>query len=70
MLSHMQALAKHKNSKCLSKKYITGKLKLLWECEQGHRWEATPAQIKIGRWCPTCAKEKVRRWFNYEKPRL
>jgi hypothetical protein len=66
-IADMQELASRKNGKCLSGKYITGKIKLLWECKQNHRWEATPAQIKLGRWCPLCAKEKMRRWFNYEK---
>ena len=61
-IADMQELARRKGGKCLSEKYITGKLKLVWECEKGHRWEAVPAQIKQGRWCPFCARVRQRAW--------
>ncbi|MCP4898302.1 MAG: hypothetical protein GY906_15115, partial [bacterium] len=38
--------------KCLSDTYINTHTKLLWECKQGHQWEAKPSNIKSGRWCP------------------
>ena len=39
---------------CLSKKYINYKTKMIWECEKGHRWEATWIHVKYGTWCPKC----------------
>jgi hypothetical protein len=50
-----QKIAKKKNGKCLSTKYINNHTKMWWECSKGHRWEATLANIKIGTWCPECA---------------
>jgi hypothetical protein len=28
---------------------------LLWQCKEGHQWEAVPHNIKRRRWCPFCA---------------
>ena len=50
----MQAIAKKRGGKCLSKKYVNGRTKLKWECVDGHRWEAAPEFVKHGTWCPTC----------------
>lgn len=47
-------MARERNGKCLSNKYINNRYKLLWECENGHRWESTPNHIQQGRWCPKC----------------
>ena len=44
--------AKNNNGKCLSKEYISTKTKYLWECEEGHQWEARFDNILIGQWCP------------------
>jgi len=48
-------LAKDKNGKCLSTKYIYSKTKYLWECEFSHQWKASHNNINNGRWCPFCA---------------
>ncbi len=40
---------------CLSKEYINSSTPLLWRCEKGHTWDAAPAAIKKGGWCPGCA---------------
>jgi hypothetical protein len=33
--------------------------KHLWECAEGHAWEAIPQNIKtLGRWCPVCGRVK------------
>jgi len=55
-IMEMQAIAKPRNGKCLSTRYINGKTPLLWECEQGHKWKAAPITVKNGTWCPFCAK--------------
>ncbi len=63
-IEEMQKYAKEKGGKCLSAKYdgINGKLK--WKCENGHEWEATPADLfYFEHWCPDCAsnaQKKIR----------
>lgn len=47
--------AAEKGGKCLSTEYIGSKIKLLWECYNGHQWSATYNSIKRGSWCPGCA---------------
>jgi len=54
-ISDMQKLAKAKNGKCLSDRYITAKTKLTWQCKREHIWEAIPDSIRRGSWCPYCA---------------
>ena len=40
--------------KLISREYANGESPLLWECAAGHRWKATAAKIRSGRWCPSC----------------
>jgi len=55
----MQRIALIKGGKCLSKKYINNSTKLLWQCKDGHEWEAVPNAIRIhNTWCPECANRK------------
>ena len=55
----MQAIASSKGGNCLSKHYINSLTKLEWECSDGHRWFATPNQIKnTDTWCPDCGRSK------------
>src|SRR5258706_494096 len=51
----MQRIAQAKGGRCLSREYIRGNAKLLWQCKEGHQWEAVPHNIKRRRWCPVCA---------------
>ncbi|MBD1904049.1 hypothetical protein NDI37_25845 [Funiculus sociatus GB2-A5] len=58
-IEEMHQIAIVRNGKCLSSDYKGTKQKLLWECEKGHKWEATPESIlRGGTWCPRCAKHK------------
>jgi hypothetical protein len=41
----MQELAHQRGGDCLSKTYINNTSKLLWKCEAGHKWMATPGSI-------------------------
>lgn len=52
----MHKLANKNGGKCLSKKYLNCKTKMLWQCKNGHKFELTPDNIKQGRWCPLCYK--------------
>jgi hypothetical protein len=53
-IRQMQALAESRGGKSLSGVYVNTHTKLLWQCARGHEWEAIPAHIKRGRWCPEC----------------
>jgi hypothetical protein len=51
--------AKEKGGRCLSTGYLGLHGKLRWQCELEHEvWEASPAKIYAGRWCPTCGGRK------------
>lgn len=51
-----QQVAENKGGKCLSKKYTNNREKLLWQCDNGHKWYADLNHVKDGnKWCPYCA---------------
>ena len=54
-LQHAINLGISKGGRCLSKEYINSKTKMLWECAEGHRWEADFNAVSGGTWCPICA---------------
>lgn len=54
-IEQMQEIAIERGGKCLSEMYINSHTKLLWECKEGHQWEAKPCDIKnSNKWCPIC----------------
>ena len=57
-IGEMSLIANDRGGKCLSGHYVNRKTKLLWECANGHQWESTPINIKMGKWCPVCATER------------
>jgi hypothetical protein len=67
-IEQMHELAKERNGKCLSVKYVNASKKLLWECSEGHQWEAAPKHIKEGRWCPFCGRRRRRLHDNPPRP--
>jgi hypothetical protein len=58
-LKQMQEIAEQRKGKCLSGEYKNNKIKLLWKCEKGHQWQATPHKILLGQWCPMCSRKKI-----------
>lgn len=56
-IEDMHEIAMQRNGKCLSDKYENNKVKLTWQCENGHVWKSPPNLIKKGGWCPECAKK-------------
>jgi hypothetical protein len=59
LLTDMQNLAKSKGGKCLSTKYINNSTKMLWQCSEGHHWEANAKSLKHSdTWCPKCTQQK------------
>lgn len=65
------ALAESNGGKCLSKEYVNTDTKLRWECEFGHQWEARPAKVKKGQWCPYCLgrHRDITYWKAFAKER-
>ncbi|MBI4946887.1 MAG: hypothetical protein HY840_10875 [Bacteroidetes bacterium] len=53
-IENMQAIAKLREGKCLSKEYCGADRKLTWMCSKGHTWDAYPSIIRRGSWCPAC----------------
>lgn len=43
---------------CLSSSCIGVNTKLLWRCNNNHQWLSTLRCIKLGSWCPDCARAK------------
>jgi len=59
-IEEMNAIAKSRGGKCLSKKYINTRTKLKWQCgDFKHIWYAIPDSVKRGSWCPVCARIKA-----------
>jgi hypothetical protein len=54
-LDKCRTLAKARGGACLSDQYGGVKVNLLWRCSDGHKWEATPANVQSGSWCPQCS---------------
>lgn len=57
-IDEMKEIAKSRGGECLSPEYRNNRYKLRWQCSIGHEWEASPGNIKKGKWCPTCAGNK------------
>lgn len=54
-LEHMQEIANSRGGKCLSKEFKGHHHKLLWECKDGHQWQAEPTTVvHRNSWCPYC----------------
>ena len=53
-IKYMKGLAAKRGGKCLSKHFTSVAKKLQWQCNYGHKWRATPASLKRGKWCPQC----------------
>lgn len=51
--------ASERNGLCLSKTYKNTQTKMLWECKDGHSWEATYANIRKGTWCKICSQKQT-----------
>ncbi len=54
-IEDMRHLAAERGGECLSSAFLGARTPLLWECVEGHRWKATPDNIRRGEWCPQCA---------------
>ena len=57
-IDEMNRIASLRKGKCLSQEYVNSGVKLLWQCAEGHKWEAAPRDIKSGHWCKKCGDNK------------
>jgi hypothetical protein len=64
-IKEMHQIAKKRNGKCLSKTYVDCKTNLTWKCKVGHIWQATPSNVKCGKWCKICGFQKM--WKTRKK---
>lgn len=55
-IEKMQEIAKSRGGKCISPSYTHGRVKLEWECGNGHRWKVAGDNVKQGSWCPICMR--------------
>ena len=53
--SKLNTYAAQQNGKCLTTELKPACTKIEWECEYGHKWNASPSIIQRHKWCPTCA---------------
>ena len=55
-IHEMRTWAKYRGGECISEEYLGCKVKLKWQCKEGHIWEAPPNSImNSNSWCPYCA---------------
>jgi hypothetical protein len=50
----MEILATKRDGLCLSKEIKNVHTKLQWQCENQHRFMATPNNVRVGHWCKKC----------------
>jgi Probable Zinc-ribbon domain len=58
-LDELRHLAQQSGGECLSAIYLGVSVKHRFRCHQGHEWEATPANVKTGTWCPECKPDRI-----------
>lgn len=51
-----QALALKAGGRCMATVVNRVSDKVVWECRDGHTWEASLASVAAGHWCPECNK--------------
>ena len=59
-IEEMQRIAEARAGKCLSREYTNKRSKLIWQCKEGHQWDATPGSVTRGCWCPSCARNRLK----------
>lgn len=56
-LETMQCIAAERGGRCLSERYVAAHVALVWECADGHCWEARQSAVKHHSLCPNCAND-------------
>jgi hypothetical protein len=60
-IKRMREVAASRGGECLSRTYNGKKTRLRWRCSKGHEWISTYGNIRRGRWCPTCDRDRNRK---------
>ena len=55
-LAVFRDLAASRGGDCLSETYVNERTALWWRCALGHEWKTMPGKVRLGSWCPTCAR--------------
>lgn len=55
LLADLVRAAEERGGSCLSEQYVDAQTNMRFRCQVGHEWEATPASVVMGTWCPECA---------------
>jgi hypothetical protein len=53
-LKELDALARSRGGKLITRESLGSKSKHEWQCQRGHRWLCSPNSIQRGSWCPDC----------------
>ena len=64
-IEEMREIAEARGGRCLSELYENIYSKLKWQCAEGHKWDATPKNVKRGTWCPVCARRDRKHRYDY-----
>lgn len=59
-LADVGRLAGERGGQCLSTEYVNVDTPLEFQCAAGHRWHATVSNVRSGKWCPKCSRERCR----------
>jgi len=54
LLDDLQAFARERGGRCLSRAYVNGNTPMRWRCAAGHTFTAIWRIVKLGRWCGAC----------------
>jgi hypothetical protein len=55
-----KSIAESRGGKCHTEVYTSSAVPMLWECAEGHQWEADLNSVKnSGTWCQICARKNV-----------
>ena len=55
-LQHLKEHASRLGGSCLASEYVNLKTKVVWQCRDGHRWEASAASVlHADTWCKQCS---------------
>lgn len=50
----IKKIVEQKGGSVVSDTYVKAKVNMTFKCTEGHIFKATPNNIKLGKWCPTC----------------
>lgn len=55
-LCDIRALAAERKGVPVSTEYQNAHTPIVWSCQYGHKWKATVSNVRVGTWCPECAR--------------